>query len=131
MREAIRLMLADGKGGSIVNVSSVAGLVGFPGAAPYAAAKHGVVGLTKTAAVEYAPANIRVNAVCPGGVETAILEELVGGGAVTRADLEAAQPIGRIGRPEEIAEAIVWLLSDAASMTTGAAIPIDGGWTAR
>ena len=131
MREAITRMLAAGKGGSIVNVASVAGLVGFPGAAPYSAAKHGVVGLTKTAAVEYAPANIRVNAVCPGGVETAMVEEMVGGGAVTRADLEAAQPVGRIGRPEEIAAAIIWLLSDAASLTTGAALPVDGGWTAQ
>lgn len=131
MREAIARMLAGGQGGSIVNVASVAGLVGFAGAAPYAAAKHGVVGLTKTAAVEYASANIRVNAVCPGGVETAMVEELVGGGAVTRADLKAAQPIGRIGRPEEVAEAIVWLLSDASSLVTGAALPVDGGWTAR
>lgn len=131
MRETIPRMLAAGKGGAIVNVSSVAGLVGFPGAAPYSAAKHGVVGLTKTAAVEYAPANIRVNAVCPGGIETPIVEELVAGGAVTRADLEAAQPIGRIGRPEEVAEAIVWLLSPAASLTTGATLPVDGGWTAR
>ena len=131
MREVIPRMLASGRGGSVVNVASVAGLVGVPGAAPYAAAKHGVVGLTKTAAVEYAPAGLRINAVCPGGVETAIVEELVAGGAVTRADLEAAQPVGRIGRPEEIASAIVWLLSDAASLTTGAAIPVDGGWTAR
>ncbi|VAZ98131.1 2,5-dichloro-2,5-cyclohexadiene-1,4-diol dehydrogenase [Mycobacterium pseudokansasii] len=112
-------------------MASVAGLVGFAGAAPYAAAKHGVVGLTKTAAVEYAGANIRVNAVCPGGVETAMVEELIGGGAVSRDDLKAAQPIGRIGRPEEIAEAIIWLLSDAASLVTGAALPVDGGWTAR
>jgi len=81
--------------------------------------------------LEYADAKIRINAVCPGGVETAIVEELVAGGAVTRADLEAAQPVGRIGRPEEIASAIVWLLSDSASLTTGAAIPVDGGWTAR
>lgn len=131
MREAIQRMVAGGQGGSVVNVASVAGLVGFAGAAPYAAAKHGVVGLTKTAAVEYAAANVRVNAVCPGGVETAMVEELVGGGAVTRADLAAAQPIGRIGRPGEVAEAIVWLLSDAASLVTGAALPVDGGWTAR
>lgn len=131
MREAIPRMLAGGTGGSIVNVASVAGLVGFAGEAPYSAAKHGVVGLTKTAAIEYAAANIRVNAVCPGGVETAMVEELVRGGAVTRADLEAAQPVGRIGRPDEVAEAIIWLLSDAASLITGAALPVDGGWTAR
>jgi NAD(P)-dependent dehydrogenase (short-subunit alcohol dehydrogenase family) len=128
MKEEIRQMLRQG-GGVIVNISSVAGLTGFTGEAPYSAAKHGVVGLTKVAALEYATQGIRVNAVCPGAIDTPILDALEG--KVSRKDLAAMEPVGRLGRPEEIGEAVAWLLSDASSFVTGAAIPVDGGWVAR
>ena len=130
MKYEIRHMLAQG-GGAIVNTASIAGLIGMAGAPAYVAAKHGVVGLTKNAALEYARNNIRVNAVCPGGVRTHMTEaadlELPG----FLAKLAKQEPMGRIAEPEEIASAVVWLLSDGASFMTGHALAVDGGYVAR
>lgn len=124
-------MLQQGSG-AIVNTASVAGLVGsYRGLSAYAASKHGVVGLTKTAALEYAPAGIRVNAVCPGIIRTPLAERAFGSGPDVEARLAAAYPAGRLGTPEEVAEAVVWLCSDMASFVTGHALPIDGGYLAQ
>ena len=117
-------------GGAIVNNASVAGLVALGGQSAYTASKHGVVGLTKTAAVEYAPAGVRVNAVCPGAVRTPILSHLEEAG-IDEAALAAMAPQARIGDPAEVGQAVAWLLSDQASFVTGTAVPIDGGWTAQ
>jgi NAD(P)-dependent dehydrogenase (short-subunit alcohol dehydrogenase family) len=127
MKAEIPLMLSQG-GGAIVNTASIAGLIGLPSATAYVAAKHGVIGLTKTAALEYADAGIRVNAVCPGFIETAMT-------APTRASprgaaIQAQIPFGRMGQPDEIAEMVVWLLSERASYATGGAYNVDGGWMA-
>jgi NAD(P)-dependent dehydrogenase (short-subunit alcohol dehydrogenase family) len=130
MRAEIPRMLASG-GGSIVNNSSVAGLVGFPSIPAYVASKHGVIGLTKTAALEYATRGIRVNAVCPGVIETEMIDRFTGGDATALADLTATEPVGRLGTPDEIAEAVVWLCSDNASFVTGQALAVDGGFVAR
>jgi NAD(P)-dependent dehydrogenase (short-subunit alcohol dehydrogenase family) len=129
MQYEVEQMLKQG-GGAIVNTSSILGLVGIPGAFAYTAAKHGVAGLTKSAALMYAQKGIRVNAVCPGYIRTPMVERSVA------ADFEAhitknLQPIGRLGRPEEIAEAVVWLCSPAASLVTGIAMPVDGGCIAQ
>ena len=115
-----------------VNNASVLGQVGFENAAAYTAAKHGVLGLTKTAAMEYAEDGVRVNAVCPGFVETPMLEAA---GITTdeemRAGIEALHPIGRLGEPEEVADAVLWLCSPEASFVTGTALDVDGGYLAR
>ncbi|HXG22788.1 MAG TPA: SDR family oxidoreductase [Methylomirabilota bacterium] len=118
--------------GAIVNTSSDAGLIGLRRGAAYVASKHGVIGLTKTAALEYAKTGIRVNAVCPGPIDTPMLRGS-GGERVERFidKMVAAQPGGRLGKPEEIAEAVVWLCSDAASFVTGHALPVDGGYMAQ
>lgn len=129
MQHQIRYLKANG-GGSIVNNASVAGLVGFQGQGGYSATKHAVVGLTKSAAVEGAATGVRVNAVCPGAVQTPILRHLEAAG-VTREMLEAASPIQRIADPGEIGDVVAWLLSSRSSFVTGAAIPVDGGWTAQ
>jgi NAD(P)-dependent dehydrogenase (short-subunit alcohol dehydrogenase family) len=114
-------------GGSIVNTSSILGLVAFPNGIAYTAAKHAVIGLTKTAALEYAEDRIRVNAVCPGFIRTPMTAET----QRERAEqITTRTPLGRFGEPEEIAEVVVWLCSDRASYVTGAAYAIDGGWTA-
>jgi NAD(P)-dependent dehydrogenase (short-subunit alcohol dehydrogenase family) len=130
MKYEIPEMLKRGYG-AIVNTSSVAGLVGQPGAAAYCAAKHGVIGLTRAASLEYAKSKIRINAICPGLVPTALVEKL----AAERPDLVnsviATIPMGRAGRPEEIAEAVVWLCSDAASYISGHVMPVDGGFVAQ
>lgn len=130
LKEEIPLMRKRGQG-AIVNLSSIAGLVGFPGLPAYVASKHGVIGLTKTAALECATDKIRVNAVCPGPILTPMLERLMGGQAGLREGLEAGVPQKRIGRVEEVAEAIVFLASPAAGYITGQALAMDGGWVAQ
>src|ERR687889_124375 len=125
----IPVMLRNG-GGVIVNTSSGAGVKGIAGQAAYCAAKFGIVGLTKAAALDYAHLNIRVNAVCPGIVETPMMDRFSGGTPEGRARVIAQEPVGRMGRPEEIAAAVLWLCSDAAAFVTGHAMVVDGGQTA-
>ena len=131
MRHELPAMLARG-GGAIVNNSSVAGLVGFASIPAYTASKHAILGLTKTAALEYAKLGIRVNAVCPGVIDTEMIDRFTGH---HRPDADAAmvatEPVGRYGRPEEIADAVVWLCSERASFVTGQAIAVDGGFVAQ
>lgn len=131
LKHEIRAMLAQG-GGSIVNTSSALGKVAIPKASEYIAAKHGVVGLTKAAAVEYGTHNIRVNAVLPGVVRTPLIDALSQEPAFQALlpALEARHPVGRLGEPREIGEAMAWLLSDEASFVTGAALSVDGGYLA-
>jgi NAD(P)-dependent dehydrogenase (short-subunit alcohol dehydrogenase family) len=128
MKYEIPAMIKRG-GGAIVNTSSVMGLVGAASIPAYIASKHGVAGLTKEAALEFAKSNIRVNAVCPGAIRTPMIERTMAWG-MTEKDLVAPQAIARFGRPEEIAAAVVWLCSDAASFVTGVTMPVDGGWMA-
>jgi NAD(P)-dependent dehydrogenase (short-subunit alcohol dehydrogenase family) len=129
MKYEIPQMLEQG-GGLIVNTSSVAGLVGFVNLPAYVATKHGVAGLTRTAAVEYAQRGIRVNAVCPGVIHTPMVDRIVGGDVEAAAQFTALEPVGRMGLPAEVAQAVVWLCSDAASFVTGVAMPVDGGFVA-
>jgi NAD(P)-dependent dehydrogenase (short-subunit alcohol dehydrogenase family) len=129
MKYEIPRILEHGDGGAIVNTASGAGLVGFPGMCAYVAAKHGVVGLTKTAALEFATRGVRINAVCPGTARTKMVNDWLGGDPENEAQVEALHPIGRIADPAEIAELVVWLCSDAASFMCGAAVAIDGGYT--
>jgi NAD(P)-dependent dehydrogenase (short-subunit alcohol dehydrogenase family) len=121
-------MLQQGAG-VIVNNSSGAGIRAFGHGAAYAAAKHGVVGLTKDAALDYAPSRIRINAVCPGIIDTAMMERFTGGTSEGRDRVIAQEPVGRMGKPEEIAAAVVWLCSDAAAFVIGHAMVVDGGQT--
>jgi NAD(P)-dependent dehydrogenase (short-subunit alcohol dehydrogenase family) len=130
MKYEIAQMLTQGSG-SIVNTSSVAGLVGGRRTGAYAAAKHGVLGLTKTAALEFARVNIRVNAVCPGFIRTPMAERALDSGILSEEQIIATEPINRMGRPEEIAEAVLWLSSEAASFVTGVPFPVDGGFVAQ
>lgn len=127
MKHEIPAMLSNGKG-SIVNCSSIAGLVGFETIPAYVASKHGVIGLTETAALEFAKKNIRVNAVCPGVIHTPMLDRFDKGDEMAMAD---QTPVGRVGQPEEIADSVLWLCSDKSSYVTGQAIAVDGGWVAH
>lgn len=126
------LQMLKQESGCIVNMDSILGRVGFPNASAYVAAKHGVLGLTKTAAIEYAARGIRVNAVCPGFISTPMLER---GGMVEGSEmykmLANLHPIKRLGKPEEVAEAVVWLCSDGASFVNGASMYVDGGYVAQ
>ena len=130
MKYQIQAMLKTG-GGAIVNTASAAGLIAVPGMSAYVASKHGVIGLTKTAALEYAKAGIRVNCVCPGAIDTPMLKTAVAGNPDAIGALIAAQPAGRLGMPSEIGEAAVWLCSDRASFVTGHAMAVDGGLVAQ
>lgn len=129
MKYEIPIMINQGKG-VIVNVASVAGLIGFPGLPAYVASKHAVLGLTKTAALENAKKNIRINAVCPGVIKTPMVDRITGKDKTVEKAYEDMEPVGRMGQPEEVAEAIVWLCSDSASFVTGHAMTVDGGWLA-
>src|SRR5436190_6978797 len=128
MKHEIPLMLKQG-GGAIVNTSSGAGIIGIKGSPAYTAAKHGVIGLTRAAALDYAGQNIRVNAICPGYIDTPMMGRFTGGTPEGRAKVISEEPIGRIGQPEEIANAVLWLCSDAASFVVGHALVVDGGQT--
>ncbi len=130
MRAEIRQMLSQG-GGAIVNTASAAGLVGVPGLSAYTAAKHGVNGLTKTAALEYAKSGIRINSVCPGGVDTPMLRRAFALSPQLAEAAAAVEPVGRLAQPAEIGEAVVWLCSDAASFVTGLPMAVDGGMVAQ
>ena len=130
MKYQIPEMLKTGKG-AIVNCSSVAGLVGFAGLPAYVASKHGVIGLTKTTALEYAKQGIRVNAVCPGVIQTAMMDRLTGKKKEVEAQFIGLEPMNRMGEAEEIANTVVWMCSDEASFITGHAMAVDGGFVAQ
>ncbi|MBS1878108.1 MAG: SDR family oxidoreductase [Actinobacteria bacterium] len=130
MRAEIKAMLPRG-GGSIVNTASALGLVANAGQSAYITAKHGVVGLTRAAAMDYSAQGIRVNALCPGVIETQMMEDLVRADPDLGQELQRLHPIGRLGLPEEVANAMLWLVSDAASFVTGQAIAVDGAYTTQ
>lgn len=123
-------MLKQG-GGAIVNTASVAGLVGFQGLPAYCASKGGIIQLTRAAALEYATKGIRINAVCPGVIRTPMVKRVTGGIPEAEARFTSLEPVGRMGTPEEIAEAVIWLCSDAASFVTGHPMVVDGGMVAQ
>ena len=128
MKHEIPLILQQG-GGAIVNTSSGAGIVGIKGSPAYTAAKHGLLGLTKAAALDYAAQNIRINAVCPGYIDTPMMSRFTGDTPEGRAKVIAEEPVGRMGKPEEIAATVVWMCSDAAAFMIGHALVMDGGQT--
>jgi NAD(P)-dependent dehydrogenase (short-subunit alcohol dehydrogenase family) len=128
MKYEIPLILKQG-GGAIVNTSSGAGIIGIKGSPAYTAAKHGLLGLTKAAALDYAAQNVRINAVCPGYIDTPMMGRFTGGTPEGRAKVIAEEPVGRMGKPEEIAAAVVWLCSEASAFVIGHAMVIDGGQT--
>jgi NAD(P)-dependent dehydrogenase (short-subunit alcohol dehydrogenase family) len=131
MKYEIPLIQKHGEGGAIVNTSSGAGVIGIKGSPAYTAAKHGVIGLTRAAALDYAAQNIRINAVCPGYIDTPMMGRFTGGTPEGRAKVIAEEPAGRMGKPEEIAGAVIWLCSDAAAFMVGHAMVIDGGQTVQ
>ncbi|MGW6240280.1 glucose 1-dehydrogenase [Streptomyces sp. NPDC055094] len=130
MKHELRHMRQQGDG-VIVNCSSLGGLLGAPQRAAYHASKHGVIGLTKSAAVEYAPKGIRINAVCPGVIDTPMAADVIENQAEAMAEIMKEQSIGRLGRADEIAAAVLWLCSPGASLVVGVALPVDGGFTAH
>ena len=129
MKHELRQMREQGSG-AIVNCSSLGGLVGLPGRASYHASKHGVLGLTKSAALEYAPRGVRINAICPGTIDTPMVADMLAKGELDMAEAVRNQPIGRLGTADEIAAAVLWLCSPGASFVVGVALPVDGGYTA-
>ena len=130
MKHELRQMREQGSG-AIVNNSSIGGLIGIPGRAIYHASKHGVIGLTKSAALEYAARGIRINAICPGAIETPMVADMIIRERISQEDLLRDQPTGRLGRPEEIASAVLWLCSPGAGFVIGHSLAVDGGYTAR
>lgn len=130
MKYEIPEMLKQGKG-VIINCASVAGLVGFAGLPAYVASKHGIIGLTKTTALEYAKQGLRVNAVCPGVIQTPMIDRITGKTKETIEEFKGLEPIGRFGLPDEIANAVLWMCSDEASFVTGLAMAVDGGFVAQ
>lgn len=130
MKHELAVMAPAGKG-AIVNTSSGAGVIGFPSLPHYVASKHGVLGLTKTAAQEYAPSGIRVNAICPGTTDTPMMQAFIGGDPGIEKMMKRTVPTGELGRPEQIAEAVVWLCSDRASFVNGDTMLVDGGTVCR
>lgn len=130
MKHELRHMRAQGSG-AIVNCSSLGGLVGIPGRASYHASKHGVIGLTGSAALEYAPRGVRINAVCPGTIDTPMVSDMIAKGELDRAAAEAGQPVNRLGTAEEVAQAVLWLCSPGAGFVIGVALPVDGGYVAQ
>jgi NAD(P)-dependent dehydrogenase (short-subunit alcohol dehydrogenase family) len=131
MKHELRQLRQQRGGGAIVNCSSLGGLVGLPQRAAYHASKHGVIGLTRSVAVEYAGRGIRINAVCPGVIDTPMVAGMLDSQADDMAQIITEQPIGRLGRADEIAAAVLWLCSPAASLVVGVALPVDGGFTAH
>ena len=129
MRKAVALMRKNG-GGSIVNIGSVAAIVGTPTRPAYAASKHALVGLTRTAAIQFGPDNIRSNIVCPGGTRTPLMEQVMNDNPMLRDHIAASCPLRRLAEPSEIAQAVLWLASGSSSYVNGAVIPVDGGYTA-
>jgi len=123
--------ILEREGGAIVNAASGAGLIGFPGQCAYVASKHGVIGLTRSAALDYAKSGLRINAVCPGTARTGIVEDWTAGDPEREAEIAGYHPIGRIADPREIAEAVVWLCSEQASFVVGEALSVDGGYTTQ
>lgn len=130
MKYQLPELLKQGSG-SIVNCASIAGMIGYQDLPAYVASKHGIIGLTKTAALEFAKSGIRINAVCPGVIKTPMIDRLTGNNKEAENQYASMEPIGRLGRPEEIANAVVWLCSDEASFITGHAMAVDGGWLAQ
>ena len=130
MKHELQQMRSQGSG-AIVNCSSLGGLVGLPSRAAYHASKHGVIGLTKSAAMEYAPRGVRINAICPGVIATPMVTDMLEGQADAMKEIMRDQPIGRLGRSDEIAAAVLWLCSPGASFVLGVALPVDGGFTAH
>ncbi|MFI0168546.1 glucose 1-dehydrogenase [Streptomyces sp. NPDC017095] len=130
MKHELRHMRVQGSG-AVVNCSSLGGLVGLPGRASYHATKHGVIGLTTSAALEYAPRGIRVNAVCPGTIDTPMVSDMIAKGELDRAAAQASQPINRLGTADEVAQAVLWLCSPGAGFVVGVALPVDGGYVAQ
>jgi len=130
MQEELKLMLKRG-GGSIINCSSIAGLRGFAGLPAYVASKHAVIGLTKAAALDYAQKNIRINVICPGVIQTTMIDRFTGGSPEALKGLTLQEPVGRAGAPETIATAALWLASPQSSFVTGTELIVDGGWCAK